>query len=309
MKVCLGGTFSIIHAGHEALLHRACKEGDQVMVGLTSDRMAQRRGKDVPSYEERKKRLLEFVRRTCDRKVDIVPLDDEYGPATTGVCNAIVVSPETAGVAKQINDIRCSHDIAPLQVITVPYVLADDGIPISSSRISDKEIDDGHRIIPLHVSVGTSSELKRDAAAAAFRRLLDGIDIHCTMEPVKTPENPAGKQVRDGARRRAEQSIGTADYGVGIEAGIVKRREIAMLEHVCTLVDSAGYTTHGTGPAFHIPSDLAENMQKNAIADVVPEDTESLASYLSGGTVTRKQLVQEAVDMALLPRLHGRHRH
>ncbi|MFO8132493.1 MAG: pantetheine-phosphate adenylyltransferase [Thermoplasmatota archaeon] len=309
MKVCLGGTFSIIHAGHEALLRRACQEGDQVMVGLTSDEMARRRGKQVPPYEERKKQLQECIQQICNTEAEIVPLNDEYGPAATGACDGIVVSPETAGIAEQINDIRCSHDIAPLQVITVPYVLADDGIPVSSSRISNKEIDGGHRITPLHVVVGTSSETKQAATEAAFQRLLGHLDIQCTMEPVKTPENPAGEQVWDGARHRAEQSIGTADYGVGIEAGIVTRQKIAMLEHVCTLVDSAGYTTHGTGPAFQIPSSISGIGQGNDIADMRPKDTESLAAYLSGGTVTRKQLVQGAVAMALLPRLHGRRRH
>ncbi|MBS3773531.1 MAG: pantetheine-phosphate adenylyltransferase, partial [Candidatus Thermoplasmatota archaeon] len=298
MKVCLGGTFSIIHAGHEALLRRACKEGDQVMVGLTSDTMAHQRGKDVPPYEERKKRLQEFVRQACNRKVDIVPLDDEYGPAATGACDAIVVSPETAGVAEQINHVRRSHDIPPLQVIAIPYVLADDGIPISSSRISIGEIQDGHRLTSLQVSVGTANELKRTATEVAFQQLLGHLDIQCTMEPVKTPGNPAGEQVWDGARHRAEQSIGSGDYGVGIEAGIVTRREIAMLEHVCLLVDSAGYTTRGASPAFQIPSDILESLREKSISEVVPDDMESLAAYLSQGTVTRKQLVQEAVAMA-----------
>ncbi|MGC9308148.1 MAG: pantetheine-phosphate adenylyltransferase [Thermoplasmatota archaeon] len=307
MKVCLGGTFSIIHAGHEALLRRACQLGDQVVVGLTSDEMARRRGKDVASYEERKRHLQEFIQRICDVETDIVQLDDAYGPAATGACDAIVVSPETASIAAEINTIRQRNDIAPLRIIMVPYVLADDGIPISSTHISDGEITDGHRITPLHIAVGTASETKQAAAKTAFQHLLGHLDIQCTMVPVKTPENPAGEQVWKGARHRAEQSLGNADYGVGIEAGVIEHHGIAMLEHVCALLDSAGYLTWGTAPAFQIPAEMAEKLHDTPIGDLVPKGEESLAAYLSHGAVTRQHLMQEAVTAALLPRLHGRH--
>jgi cytidyltransferase-like protein len=307
MKVCLGGTFSIIHAGHEALLRRACQLGDQVIVGLTSDEMAQRRGKDVPPYEERKQHLQEYIQRICDVETDIVQLDDAYGPAASIACDSIVVSPETASVAAEINTIRQRNDIAPLRVIVVTYVLADDGIPISSTRISDGEIIDGHRVTPLHIAVGTASETKQMATEIAFQHLLSHLDIQCTMAPVKTPESPTGDQVWKGAHHRAEQSLGNTDYGIGIEAGVIERHGLAMLEHVCALHDSAGYTTWGTAPAFQITTEIAEKLHDTSIGDLLPEGEESLVGYLSHGAVTRRYLVQEAVTAALLPRLHGRH--
>ena len=305
MKVCLGGTFSIIHEGHRALLQRACREGDKVIVGLTSDRLARQRGKTVPSYETRKQRLQSFARQVCSRTVDIVPLEDEYGPAATGACDGIVVSPETAAIAEKINDIRQSNDIAPLHIYVVPYVLADDGIPVSSSRIDRGDIENGHRIVPLHVAVGTSSELKHGATARAFQRLYSHLDIQCSTAEVPSMESPTDEQTWQGARQRAKQSIGSADYGIGIEAGITTRQDRAMLMHVCAIVDSAGYLTWGTAPAFMLPAGIAENGMD--IADLVPDDHASLAGYLSDGRVTREHLVEEAVTMALLPRLRGRH--
>lgn len=307
MKVCLGGTFSIIHAGHEALLRRAFQIGDEVIIGLTSDEMVRRRGKNVPPYEERKQHLQQFVQRVSTRKVEIVPLDDEYGPAAKGACNAIVVSPETAAIAAQINDIRRSNDLSPLRIITVPYVLADDGIPISSSRINDGEIENGHRIVPLHVSVGTSNEVKRATAQTAFQHSFDHLDIRCTATPVKTTACPGGKNVWEGALCQAEGSLGNDDYGVGIEAGIIEQQDVAMVEHVCTLVDKAGYLTWGRAPAFQIPPGLRENFTGKSIGNLVPDDEESLAAYLSNGNIRRKHLVREAITAALLPRLRGRH--
>lgn len=306
MKVCLGGTFSTIHAGHEALLRRAFQIGDEVIVGLTSDEMARRRGKEVAPYEKREQRLQEFAQRAFDQRVDIVPLDDEHGPAATGACDAIVVSPETVDVAEKINDIRRSNDIKPLRIIVVPYVLADDGIPISSTRIKEGEIESGHRVTPLHVAVGTASEQKRDATEAAFTHLFDHLDIQCRATAVTTTEYSSGEDVWRGALNRARDSIGNGDYGVGIEAGVTHRHGVAMLKHVCTLVDSAGYITHGTGPAFQIPPGMIEKLQNTGIGGLTPAD-ESIASFLSGGTISRKHLMQEAVTAALLPRLHGRH--
>ncbi len=307
MQVCLGGTFSIIHAGHEALLRRAFHVGDRVIIGLTSDELASRHGKDVPPYEKRKERLHRFIQDSCNGEAaQIIRLDDQYGPAATGACDAIVVSPETAPVANKINEVRRSNDIPPLRIIVVPYVLADDGIPISSTRISQGEITDGRRAIPLEVSIGTSNETKRTAAAEAFHHLLSHLDIHCTATPVETMETPRGEDIWKGALHRAQQSLDSADYGVGIEAGIIHRHQVAMLEHVCTVVDSAGYMTRGTGPAFQIPAGMTEELNDTDIGDLTP-DGENLAGFLSDGAVTRRHLTREAVTAALLPRLRGRH--
>ena len=40
MKVGIGGTFNVLHKGHRALLDKALEIGDEVVVGLTSDRFA-----------------------------------------------------------------------------------------------------------------------------------------------------------------------------------------------------------------------------------------------------------------------------
>lgn len=306
MKVCLGGTFSIIHAGHEALLHKAFHIGDQVVIGLTSDEMARQRGKVVMPYEKRKQRLQEFI-RGIGRAADIVPLDDEYGPAASGTCDAIVVSPETVAVAEKINDVRRSHGLAPLRIVIVPYVLADDGIPISSSRISNGEIENGCRQTTLHVAVGTTNKMKRSTAEEAFRRWFGHLEITCTAVDVESPTNPVGGHIWRGARQRAEQarSVASADYGVGIEAGVAVHYDTAMLEHVCALVDGVDYVTWGTAPAFQIPPGLAENLQSKNIGNLVPDNEGSLAAFLSDGAVTREYLVREAVTAALLPRLRG----
>ena len=68
---------------------------------------------------------------TLDGKLTFVEDDFDY----------IVVSPETYPVALKINRIRQEKGKKPLEIVYVEYVVAEDGIPISSTRISEGEID------------------------------------------------------------------------------------------------------------------------------------------------------------------------
>jgi pantetheine-phosphate adenylyltransferase len=53
----------------------------------------------------------------------------------------IVVSPETHPVALKINQLRSEKNMKEIEVVRVDFVLADDKIPISSTRIAHGEID------------------------------------------------------------------------------------------------------------------------------------------------------------------------
>ncbi|KXB05005.1 hypothetical protein AKJ48_00745, partial [candidate division MSBL1 archaeon SCGC-AAA261O19] len=55
---------------------------------------------------------------------------------------AIIVSEETRSRAEEINEIRESNDLEALDIIEIPWVLAEDGKPISSIRIRYGEMDE-----------------------------------------------------------------------------------------------------------------------------------------------------------------------
>ena len=59
----MGGTFNILHVGHKNLLTRASLEGDEVLIGLTTDEKARaNRGSEVlNSYEIRKENLESYL--------------------------------------------------------------------------------------------------------------------------------------------------------------------------------------------------------------------------------------------------------
>ena len=141
----MGGTFDILHLGHKNLLTRASLEGDEVLIGLTTDEKARanRESEVLNSYEIRKENLESYLNSEGFlEKFIIVPLNNDWGPSVIDKnFDAIVVSEETKKTADKINSIRASEGKNKLSVIVVPLVLADDGQLISSSRIRKQEID------------------------------------------------------------------------------------------------------------------------------------------------------------------------
>ncbi|MCD1295362.1 phosphopantetheine adenylyltransferase [Methanocella sp. CWC-04] len=142
MKVAVGGTFQPLHDGHKLLLRKAYWLSHDVDIGLTSDEMATgSRVRPVETYEERENKLREWIKKEIGVEPNIMKINDPYGKTLTEDYDKIVVSPETYPTALKINDIRKSKGFDPIDVILVNYVLAEDGDPISSTRIVKGEID------------------------------------------------------------------------------------------------------------------------------------------------------------------------
>lgn len=144
-KVAVGGTFDKFHDGHKKLLSTAFEIGDRVEIGVTSDAFGGLKG-DIDSCEERMRNLKLFFADKTD--FTIVPLEDPYGTTIyEDDFEAIVVSEETEPTAVEINNIRVSKGMKPLDIIVVSFVLAYDGNPISSTRIRSGEINQKGLII------------------------------------------------------------------------------------------------------------------------------------------------------------------
>jgi len=147
-RIAVGGTFDPLHAGHKAILAKAAElsRGGELLVGLTSSEMVRNKSHDVADYRQRFKDVLGFIRSQGIEPI-IVRLDDPYGPTIHEDFDYIVVSPETHPVALKINSIRRENGLEPLKIVLVDYVLADDGLPISSTRIKKGEIDASGRVL------------------------------------------------------------------------------------------------------------------------------------------------------------------
>jgi len=142
--VATGGTFDIIHKGHLTLFSNAFEISDKVIIGLTSDVLAEKKGK-LPNnkYEKRYENLRKIILKEFpNSSFQISKLDNDFGPAVLekGV-EALVVSDETSNQGNILNKLRKEMKLSPVKIITVPMLLAKDGIKISTTRIKNSEID------------------------------------------------------------------------------------------------------------------------------------------------------------------------
>lgn len=140
----LGGTFDVIHRGHAELLSKAFEISSKVIIGLTSDEFARKRGKvPINDYEKRYKALEAMIKRNFPQATyEISRLENDFGPAVLerGV-QALVVSDETAFQGDNLNRLRGERGLPDVKVVVVPMALAGDGKRISSTRIRNSEID------------------------------------------------------------------------------------------------------------------------------------------------------------------------
>lgn len=143
-RVVVGGTFECLHDGHKKLIKKAfelAKDGE-VDIGLTSDKMANKRPRHVPDFNIRKKKLIEYISKISEgQKYTIMELNDPYGKTLEVDYEYIVISPETYPVALKINQLRNEKMMKNIEIVKVEFVLADDEKPISSTRIVQGEID------------------------------------------------------------------------------------------------------------------------------------------------------------------------
>jgi pantetheine-phosphate adenylyltransferase len=163
-SLCLGGTFDRLHAGHRYFLKNAFARAQNVIIGLTSDGyIAANKKVDCLPFVQRKQSLENWLKSEgYAGRFEIHPLEDYFGPATTGKYDAILVTPETKPRALELNDRRTDSGLPPLVVIEIPVIMSADGKPISSTRVRNGEISPaGHLIMPDSLRITLTRPLGR----------------------------------------------------------------------------------------------------------------------------------------------------
>ncbi len=317
MRVAMGGTFDILHDGHRALLGTAFGlRPEEVLIGLTSDRFARETRATVNPYEARERRLRAFLQSRRWRGYMIEPIDDAFGPADDlPDLDAIVVSAERVPVAKALNDARVSKGLRPLEIHAVPMVLAEDGLPIQSRRVRARLIDvHGTRIRSIAIHVGTDNPVKVRAARRVFADLFARVRVHGVAVASGVPEQPMDQQGPVGAMNRARAALGDADFGVGIEAGLIWDAAVGDYLDVqyCAVVDRAGKVTLGHGPGFEYPPAVIQQVKAGATVGEAMKGLTGVSEigskygaigFLTERRMDRDALTEAAVLMAMVPRI------
>jgi pantetheine-phosphate adenylyltransferase len=150
MRVCVGGTFNILHKGHKLLIRTAVESAGEkgiLFIGVSTDFLIEKK-KNTKSYEIRKNQIENYLKNIPNKPLVIFKeISDKYGLTLLMDFDAIVVSSETKHNAEVINERRIQINKKPLKIIQIPVLTAEDGKPISSTRIFNEEIDENGRII------------------------------------------------------------------------------------------------------------------------------------------------------------------
>ena len=316
MITVVGGTFSKLHKGHKALLNTAIDTGNEVVIGLTSDEYV-KKNKIYPAvpYSIRYRALYNYMIKRTNR-FRIRQIDDRNGHAPYEKdYEIIVVSPETYPRSLKINEIRISNGLPPLKIIRVPYVLAQDLFPISSTRIINGEIDaNGKRKIPLKIGISTRNEAKIYAVEKFVRRIVKNYSIVKNEDYSLKTQQPFGEDTMELATQRAMASLKDNDYSVGIESGIIyeKFSKRYFDVHYCVIIDRFGNVTRGMSSGFEIPDHIVDRMKRDMTFSEAYskyfnleeiDQAEGIIGKLSGDRLKRITLMDEAIRNAFIPRL------
>ena len=140
----MGGTFDLLHLGHQAVLEKAFENSRFVTIGLTSDQFNKTRGKEsFQNQNTRMNNLRTFLKKKSYlKRYKIVLINDIYGTTLEDPkLEAIVVTQENMHIVKLINKKRVAASLKPLQIIIVPHLKDEEGKIISSTRIRKGQID------------------------------------------------------------------------------------------------------------------------------------------------------------------------
>ena len=146
----VGGTFDLLHRGHIELLRKGFSISSKVIIGLTSDELAKKKGKELLNNYSRRYTVLEdAIRKNFpNANYEISKLESDFGPAVFEKnVEVLVVSEETAFQGQELNQLRNQRSAPLVEVMVVPMVLAKDGRRISTTRIKNSEIDKDGNIL------------------------------------------------------------------------------------------------------------------------------------------------------------------
>lgn len=159
----------------------------------------------------------------------------------------------------------------------------------------------------MDVVVGSLNKIKLEAVKMAFNELglnpsIRGISVNSIKQPLTLEDTV------NGAIYRAKEAIKSGvNYGVGIEAGLIKVYEYHLNIHVAALISDR--MVLGFGPAFQLPKSIEALVLQGMEVDEAVErlfaikdigEGNGIISLMSNGRIDRRMLISEAVKMALV---------
>jgi inosine/xanthosine triphosphatase len=119
----------------------------------------------------------------------------------------------------------------------------------------------------MKIAIGSTNPVKIRAVKNVARKIFPNAEFVAREVPSGVPGQPRGdKQTRRGAvnRARAVRQATRADWGVGLEAGIVENEFGAMTCAWCAIVDRRGRVGIGGSTNMLLPDEVAARVKAGA---------------------------------------------
>jgi len=167
------------------------------------------------------------------------------------------------------------------------------------------------------VAVGTKNPAKIEGAKRAFARYYGDVEVRPVDSSRVAKAQPKGlDEMAAGATARAKYALSIAggDFGVGVEAGIFTIGPVYFDNQVGAIADRSGNVSLGHSAGYMLPREAMEDLFRegkelerwaekvSGINEV--GDKGGLVNFLTKGAVTRADLTEQCIIMALAPRFH-----
>ncbi|MHB1493796.1 MAG: phosphopantetheine adenylyltransferase [Thermoplasmataceae archaeon] len=264
MKVIVAGTFTILHDGHKALLDAVLDLNMPIIVGLTADAFIKKsKPYGIIGFEKRKEIIEKYLRgRTSD--FVIRALNSTEGDSTSETSYThIVVSEETVGNARRINEKRVQNNLNPLIIITVPVVLARDLLPISSRRIMRGEIDEHGRVMkPIYFAVNSTWQPFFAGARSYLEKDFGEINLEFKVLGNGFFSNEFYPDNYKLATDEAAELVKLHDFAIGLCIGVrgIPSKGILLMSICAAVIDKIGRIHFGESQSIEFDESLKDSV-------------------------------------------------
>jgi inosine/xanthosine triphosphatase len=167
----------------------------------------------------------------------------------------------------------------------------------------------------MRVAVGSENPVKIAAVEEVFSKVFGSVEVVSILIDSGVPPQPFGLDTLRGAENRAKRALEAtgADYGVGIEGGLIELGGQWYNLGFVAIVDKGGFLGTGTSGWFELPPSFVERLRGGEeLAGVVDSffgvkgvgRTEGAVGVLTGNRVTRRDLYVHGLYMAMIPLLN-----